>query len=146
LRDLGPGDKIVLPKDPIDGPRALILLHNYGLIAIDDTPGLNAKPANITWNPRELSFVQVDPAKIAESFEQAAAVALTYPIAEKAGLAPARDAMAMEDSRVPYAHVLVVRSADTSQAWVTKLIKAYHSEPVKNFILTRFKDSVRRPW
>ncbi|WP_261320324.1 MetQ/NlpA family ABC transporter substrate-binding protein, partial [Burkholderia dolosa] len=63
-----------------------------------------------------------------------------------AGLAPARDSIGIEDARSPYANVLTVRDADRAKPWVAQLIAAYHSDDVAHFILTRYRDSVRRPW
>ncbi|WP_261315088.1 MetQ/NlpA family ABC transporter substrate-binding protein, partial [Burkholderia dolosa] len=64
----------------------------------------------------------------------------------RAGRAPARDSIGIEDARSPYANVLTVRDADRAKPWVAQLIAAYHSDDVAHFILTRYRDSVRRPW
>ncbi|MBY4785053.1 MetQ/NlpA family ABC transporter substrate-binding protein, partial [Burkholderia dolosa] len=66
--------------------------------------------------------------------------------AARAGPAPARDSIGIEDARSPYANVLTVRDADRAKPWVAQLIAAYHSDDVAHFILTRYRDSVRRPW
>jgi len=52
----------------------------------------------------------------------------------------------MEDARSPYANVIAVRAQDKDQPWVAQLVAAYHSEPIKHYILTHYQDSVRRPW
>ncbi|MFP3758547.1 metal ABC transporter substrate-binding protein, partial [Cupriavidus sp. SIMBA_020] len=33
-----------------------------------------------------------------------------------------------------------------AQPWVRTLIAAYHSDDIAHFLLTRYADSVRRPW
>jgi ABC-type metal ion transport system, periplasmic component/surface antigen len=66
--------------------------------------------------------------------------------AARAGLYPARDSLGLEDARSPYANVLTVRDAERTQPWVAQLVAAYHSDDVAHFILTRYQDSVRRPW
>ncbi|WP_261314090.1 MetQ/NlpA family ABC transporter substrate-binding protein, partial [Burkholderia dolosa] len=63
-----------------------------------------------------------------------------------AGPARPRDSIGIEDARSPYANVLTVRDADRAKPWVAQLIAAYHSDDVAHFILTRYRDSVRRPW
>ena len=78
--------------------------------------------------------------------DNAALVALPFATASAAGLAPARDALGMEDARVPFANVLAVRARDRDAPWLTPTVRGLHSEPVKTFILARFNDSVRRPW
>ncbi|HIH2647553.1 TPA: MetQ/NlpA family ABC transporter substrate-binding protein, partial [Burkholderia cenocepacia] len=57
-----------------------------------------------------------------------------------------RDSISLEDARSPYANVLTVRDADRAKPWVAQLVAAYHSDDVARFILTRYQDSVRRPW
>jgi ABC-type metal ion transport system substrate-binding protein len=66
--------------------------------------------------------------------------------AARAGLFPARDGLGLEDARSPYASVLTVRDSDRGQPWVAQLVASYHSSDVAHFILTRYQDSVRRPW
>ena len=63
-----------------------------------------------------------------------------------AGLQPARDSLGIEDARSPWAGVLAVRRADVEAPWLRQLVAVYRSEPVKRFILERYRDSVRRPW
>ncbi len=146
LRELKPGDTIALPESHVDAARALVLLHNYGLLQLRDGAGLDARTSDITHNPRELTLVSVDSRQLERSLASVAAAAMTYPVAEAAGLEPARDSIAMEDGRSPYAHVLVTRARDTGKPWVAALIGACHSDAVRDFILTEFHDSVRRPW
>lgn len=146
LRDLAPGSAVAIPRRPEERGRALILLHNYGLINFADNAGLAAGPSDITYNPRELKFEEVAPEDYAQALKAYPIVAIPYQEAGPLGLYPARDALAMDDARSPYAQVLAVRAADREKPWVEQLVKAYHSDPVKRFILTRFQDSVRRPW
>ncbi|MNU05202.1 DL-methionine transporter substrate-binding subunit [compost metagenome] len=48
----------------------------------------------------------------------------------------------LESAKNPYVNILVVREADKSQPWVTKLVKAYHSEEIRKFLDVQFKGSV----
>lgn len=146
LRGLKPGDTVALPKTPGDCARALILLQNYGFITFPDTAGLHATPRDISTNPRKLKFITLAPAQLPGALDKAAFAAIPWAVAEQAGLQPARDAIGMEDARSPYANVIVVRAQDKDQPWVARLVAAYHSEPIKHYILTRYQDSVRRPW
>jgi D-methionine transport system substrate-binding protein len=151
LRELKRGDTVVIPADPIGSARALILLHNYGLIEfqnIEFTDGVESRASlnDITANRRSLKLVPVDSTRISQTLQTADAALLDFAAAAGLGLTPARDAIGMEDSRCPYAGVLVTRTEDKGKPWVAKLVKAYHSNTVKNFLLTQFNDSVRRPW
>lgn len=146
LRELKPGDRVALPSTPADCARALILLQNYGLITFPDAAGLHATPRDISANPRKLRFLSLAPDQLPAALPKVAFAAMPWSVAEQAGLQPARDSIGMEDARSPYADVIAVRAQDKNQPWVAGLVAAYHSEPIKHFILTRYQDSVRRPW
>ena len=146
LHDLPLGATLAIPNERVHIGHTLLLLHNYGLIGLAEQAGTNATLADIVANPKALQFTEVDQRQLLGMLDKVAAVALSYPVAQQVGLAPARDALAMDDARSPYASVLAVRAEDRTQPWVEPLVKAYHSDPIKQFILTNFQDSVRRPW
>jgi YaeC family lipoprotein len=146
FRELRPGDTVAIPRRPADAGRALILLHNYGLLQLRDDVGLAATPADVAVHRRGLKLVQIDAPRLARALDRVAAVAMTYPVAEAAGLQPARDGIGMEDGRSPWANVLVIRAEDRAKPWVAQLVDAYHSADVASFIHTEFRGSVRRPW
>ena len=66
--------------------------------------------------------------------------------AMSAGLDPKKDAIFIESAESPYANVIAVREADKDAEWVAKLVKAYHSPEVKQFIADRFGASVVTAW
>jgi len=146
LRRLADGDAIGIPRDSAAAARALILLHNHGLISLRDGAGLQATRHDVALNRRRLKLVELPPAQLAGALDRLACTVIDSPHAAQAGLLPARDSIGMEDARTPYTDILAVRRADREQPWVTALVEAYHSEEVKRFILERFQDSVRRPW
>jgi YaeC family lipoprotein len=149
LRDIGAlrrGATVALPRAPHQLARALILLQNYGLIELRDEAGTRAKLADVVRNRRELRFLALPPSRLAAALPRADLVALDFDAAAKLGLAPARDAIGIEDGRSPYANVLSVRAADGKAAWLKDFVAIYRSNEVQRFILTRFEDSVRRPW
>lgn len=146
FRDLKTGDAIALPREPADRGRALILLHNYGLIELRDGAGLRATTADVASNPRALKLVLLPEQRLARARGTLAAVALPWPVAAAAGLRPPLDAIGTEDARSPWASVLAVRGEDREKPWVTALVRGYQSAKVAEFIWTAYRDSVRRPW
>ncbi|MCB8573721.1 MetQ/NlpA family ABC transporter substrate-binding protein, partial [Bilophila wadsworthia] len=76
------------------------------------------------------------------SLDDLDAAAINGNYAESAGLSPTRDAIAIEEAKGPYANVIAVRTEDKDKPWVAKLVKAYHSPEVKQFIAGKFKESV----
>ena len=146
LRQVPVNAVVAIPADRAGQGRALLLLQNHGLIRIDSDAGLQPQVRDIVHNPRKLRFQRVASTRLAAAMGSAAAVALPYAAADAAGLAPARDALGIEDARVPWANVLAVRQADCQATWIKPAVQALHSPAVKSFILARFNDSVRRPW
>jgi D-methionine transport system substrate-binding protein len=148
LSQLGPGSRVALSSEPDAQGRALLVLYHYGLIGFDEALGPRARLADVKMNPRELTLEAVPGVALAERFARGDLVALSYPAARQLGLAPARQALAMEDGFSPFAQVLTVRRADqlAKPAWLKRLLTAYHSREVQDFIRTRFEDSVRRAW
>ena len=70
----------------------------------------------------------------------AAAINTNYALA--AGLQPTHDAIALEDIRSPYANIIVVRTQDKDKPWVKKLLAAYQSEDVRQFMKSQFKGAM----
>jgi YaeC family lipoprotein len=146
LNALENGTTVAIPRNHLDAARALILLHNYGLIQFRDNRGLKVTVRDIIKNPRKLRFVELPADQLINSIDKVSVAAINFSEASKAGLYPARDAIGMEDSRSPFAGVLAIRATDRQKPWVARLISAYHSDEIKRFILINYQDSVRRPW
>lgn len=146
LRSLSDGDAIGIPREPAAAARALILLHNHGLLTLRYGVGLHATPQDVVTNRLRLKLVALPQAQLTGAIDRLACAVIDSPHAAQAGWLPARDSIGMEDARTPYTDILAVRRADRVQPWVATLVESYHSEEVKRFILERFQDSVRRPW
>ena len=142
LAELKEGARIGLPNDPTNGGRALLVLQHAGLITLRPGAGLKATPIDVTKNPKRLKFVELDAAQLPRSLADLDAAAINTNYALPAGLNPEKDALFQEAAKGPYANLLAVRTADLNKPWVAKLIKAYHSEPVRTFIAREFKGSV----
>ena len=142
LAELKSGARFGLPNDPTNGGRVLLLLQAQGLIKIKESAGLKATPLDVIENPKKLKFVELDAAQLARSLDDLDAAAINTNFAISAGLSPKTDSIALESAKNPYVNILVVREADKNQPWVGKLVKAYHSEEIRQFIDTQFKGSV----
>ncbi|MFM0642961.1 MetQ/NlpA family lipoprotein [Paraburkholderia bryophila] len=146
LGQLQRGATIAIPDDADGTSRALILLQNFTLLTFRDSAGLHARLSDITSNRLNLKIRRVPRAHLFDTLNSVAFAVIDSDDAARAGLYPARDGLGIEDARSPYANVLTVRDADRAQPWVSQLVAAYHSTDVAHFILTRYQDSVRRPW
>ena len=146
LAELPNGAKIAVPNDPTNGGRALLLLQKQGLIKLRADAGLKATPLDIVENPKKLKIVELDAAQIPRSLGDVDAAAINTNFAMEAGLKPKQDAIAIEDPKGPYVNIIAIREADRNKPWVAKLIAAYHSPEVKQYIESRFGGAVIASW
>lgn len=146
LTQLQRGATIAIPADAAGAARALVLLQNFTLLTFNDRAGLHATPADITSNRLGLKIRQLPRERLYGALDKVAFAVIDSSDAIRAGLYPARDSLGIEDARSPWQGVLAVRASDRAQPWVARLLAAYHSDAVAHFILTRYQDSVRRPW
>ncbi|MGS0741572.1 MetQ/NlpA family ABC transporter substrate-binding protein [Glaciimonas sp. GG7] len=144
--DLKAGARIGVPNDPTNGGRGLLLLQAQGLLKLKPGVGLQATPLDIAENPKKLKIVEIDAAQLPRSLDDLDAAAINGNYAEKAGLSPTKDAIAIEAARGPYANIIAVRTEDKDKPWVAKLLKAYHSAEVKQFVTDHYKNSVITSW
>ncbi|MPW19118.1 MetQ/NlpA family lipoprotein [Paraburkholderia sp. CNPSo 3157] len=146
LAELPAGAKIAVPNDPTNGGRALLLLQKQGLIKLRADAGLKATPLDIAENPKKLKIVELDAAQIPRSLGDVDAAAINTNFAMEAGLKPKQDAIAIEDPKGPYVNIVAIRESDRNKPWVAKLIAAYHSPEVKQFIDSKFGGAVIASW
>jgi D-methionine transport system substrate-binding protein len=145
LDQLKDGALVAIPNDPTNGARGLLLLQSKGLITLSASSGLKATPIDIVGNPKHLKFIELDAAQLPRSLDDTDASAVNTNFALEAGLNP-KDAIAQESPNSPYANVIVVRAKDKDRPEFAKLVAAYHSQAVKDFIATKFKGSVVAAW
>jgi len=141
LADLPKGAKVGIQNDPSNSGRALQLLQKYGVLRLKPGAGIGATVADVIENPKNLQIVQVEAAQLPRSLDDLDAAAINTNYAVQTGLVPTRDAIAIEDSKNPYANLLAVRSADKSRPWVPKLVKAFQSPEVKKLVESSFSGS-----
>ena len=145
LKDLPQGAKVGIQNDPSNGNRALLLLQKNGIIKLKagvGKDGVNATPLDVVENPKGIKLIELDSAQLPRSLDDLAAASINTDYAVKAGLSPTKDAIAIEDLKGPYANLIAVRTQDRNAPWVKKLVAAYESPDVKNFIDTQFKGSI----
>jgi D-methionine transport system substrate-binding protein len=145
LNDLPQGAKVAVPNDPSNENRALLLLQNKGLIKLRAGAGANgnnATPLDVAENPKKVKIVELDAAQLPRALGDVDAAVINTNYALAAGLQPTKDAIALEDIHSPYANLIAVRVQDKDKPWVKKLVAAYQSEDVRQFIKNEFKGSM----
>ena len=146
LEELPDGATIAVPNDATNEARALQLLAAQGLIEIDPEAGLNATPNDITSNPKNLEFTELDAAMIPNTIEEFDLNVINSNDALQAGLNPAEDALASEDAASDaaqtYANIVAVKAGHENDPAIVALVDALHSEEIQEFINTTYAGSV----
>ncbi len=140
------GATIAIPNDPTNEGRALLLLQAQGLIEVDEAAGLEATPNDITSNPKNIQFMELESAMLANTVEEVDLSVINSNFAMAAGFDPVADSLASEDAiaedSATYANVIVVKEGNEDNAAVQALIKALQSDKVRDFINETYKGAV----
>jgi D-methionine transport system substrate-binding protein len=146
IDELQPGANVGIQNDPTNGARALLLLQEKGLIKLKDGVGLKATVLDVADNPKKLKLVELDAAQLPRSLDDLALAAVNTNYAVPAGLNPNKDALIRESPNSPYMNIIAVQSSRKAEPWVAKLVAAYRSPEVKDFIEKEFKGVVVTDW
>jgi len=142
LKDLPKGAKIAIPNDPTNGGRALLLLQKQGLITLKDSSNILSTVQDITSNPNDYQFVELEAAQVPRSLDDVALAAINTNFALNAGLNPGKDALAIESKDSPYVNIVTVLKGNESDPKIKKLMEALHSPEIKKFIEEKYKGAV----
>ena len=142
LDEIKDGSTVVIPNDATNGGRALLLLDKAGLITLKDKTNILSTPKDITANPKNLKFRELEAATIPRVLTQVDLALINTNYALEAKLNPEKDALVIEGSDSPYVNILVARPDDKDSADMQKLVAALHSPEVKAFILEKYKGAI----
>ena len=142
LKDLPKGAKIAIPNDPTNGGRALLLLQKEGLITLKDSSNILSTIQDITSNPNDYQFVELEAAQIPRSLDDVALAAINTNYALNAGLNPGKDALAIEAKDSPYVNIVTVLKGNESDPRIKKLMEALHTPEIKKFIEDKYQGAI----
>nr|WP_145548725.1 MetQ/NlpA family ABC transporter substrate-binding protein [Variovorax boronicumulans] len=144
LDALPEGASVGIQNDPSNGNRALLLLQSAGLVTLkpEAVKHNNATPLDVVANPKKLKLVPLDAAQLPRSLDDLVIASINNDYAEKAGLSLARDAVIKESPQSPYANLIAVRRADQDKPWAKRMVAAYQSPEVRQFIETKFNGAL----
>ena len=142
LDEIKDGSTVVIPNDATNGGRALLLLDKAGLITLKDKTNILSTPKDITANPKNLKFRELEAATIPRVLTQVDLALINTNYALEAKLNPEKDALVIEGSDSPYVNILVARPDDKDSEDMKKLVAALHTPEVKAFILEKYKGAI----
>ena len=142
IKDLPDKATIAIPSDPSNGGRALILLHNNGIIKLNDPTNLYVTEFDIVENPKKLKFKPIEAAQLPRVLPDVEAAVINGNYALEAGFSPVEDSLLLEGAESPYANIIAVKSGDESKEDIQKLLKALQSKKVSDYIGANYKGGV----
>ena len=142
LDEIKDASTVVIPNDATNGGRALLLLDKAGLIKLKDSTNILSTVKDITSNPKNLKFRELEAATIPRVLTQVDLALINTNYALEAKLNPEKDALVIEGSDSPYVNILVARPDDKDSADMQKLVDALHTPEVKAFILEKYKGAI----
>ena len=121
---------------------ALILLSKAGLITLKDNNDIAATVNDITANPKNLKFQELEAAQVPRSIDDVDLAVINSNFAMQVPLNPVKDSLYIEDATSPYVNIVAVRQGDEERPEIKALIKALQSEKVKKFIEEKYQGAV----
>lgn len=134
ISELPNGAAIAIPNDPTNGGRALLLLQANGLITLRDGAGLRATVRDITGNPKNFRFRELEAALLPRALDDVDAATINGNFALQAGFNPVRDSLIIEGADSPYVNIVAVRRGSEHDSKILALRDALLSPKVRDFI------------
>lgn len=150
VSELKEGDKIAIPSDATNGGRALKVLEAAGVIKVDPKAGYTPVLSDITDNPLNLEFIEVEAANTPSLLLDVAAAIINGGHAVDNGLFPEEDAIYLETvqegSDNPYINIVVARTADKDNGIYKRVVEEYRTEAVAKVIEEVYKGAYIPTW
>lgn len=140
------GATIAVPNDPSNEGRTLILLHNKGLITLEDPNNLEASVLDIKENPHNFDFKEIEAAQLPRMLDEVDLAFINSGFAVDAGLSPTDDAIFSEGTDSPYMNIIVAREGDQEKTEIKQFVEAYQSDAVKAAAEKAFKGAAVAGW
>jgi len=142
LDELPENAEIVIPNDPSNHSRALLLLDHAGLIKVKNPENPLTHLHDIIENPKNVRFREMDAALMIRVLDQVDLALINSNYVLSAGMNPARDALVMEGEDSPYVNILVARPDNQDDELIQALAGALTSAEVRAFIEQRYTGAV----
>lgn len=150
LDELKNGDSIAIPSDATNGGRALKLLESANVIKINPDAGYTPELSDITDNPLNIKFIEVEAAGTASLLPDVAAAVINGGHAVDHGLNPTTDSIFLEkvdkNSDNPYINIIVARTADKDNELYKKVVDYFRSDEVAKIVEDTYKGAYIPTW
>lgn len=114
------------------------MLQSAGLITLKASAGITATPLDITSNPNNLKFTEVEAASVPRILPDVDAAVINGNYAIPAGLNASKDGLFVEGADSPYVNVIAVKTGHENDEAIKALVNAVKSAKVKEWIQKRY--------
>ncbi len=148
LEELQPESTILIPNDPTNGGRSLLLLEKVGLLKLKEGVGLLPKVIDIADNPKNLKILELEAPQLPRALDDnnVTIAIINNTFSSAAGLVPGRDALFIEDKESPYVNLIVSRADNKDEEKVKKFVSAFQSAEVEQAAIDVFKGGAIKGW
>lgn len=146
LDDIEDGDTIAIPNDTTNEARALLLLQDNGLLTLKDDAVLTATVNDITENPKNIKFEELEAAQVARVKDEVAFVVLNGNYALEAGYSVSKDSIAYEsadsEAAKTYVNIIAVAEGHENDEGIKALVEVLTSDDVRSYIESTYDGAV----
>ena len=148
ISELKDGNTVIIPNDPTNSGRSLLLLQTAGLLKLKDGVGLLPTVNDIVSNPKNIKILEMEAPQLPRALDdQNVTIAIiNATFATPIGLIPSRDGLFMESKQSPYVNCVVTRTENKDEEKIKKFVKAYESDEVAQAALVEFKGGAIKGW
>lgn len=141
LNELGDNLEILIPNDPTNRGRALLLLQNAGLLKLKDSKKLDSDVSDIAETTKKLNITPLNSEQIGPRLDEVDLAIINTNNALASGIKGDK-AVFVEGKESPYANIVTVLKGNENDPRIKKLMKVLQSEKVRKFINDKYNGEV----
>lgn len=145
IDELPENAKVAVPNNVTNEARALLLLEQEGVLTLKEDAGINATPLDIAENPKNISFIEVDPSQLVNTLQDVDIAVINGNYAIEGGLSVS-DALAVESDQgiaaQTYANIVVTKKENANNPALLRLVEVLQSEEIANYINENYGGAV----
>lgn len=148
ISELKPEDTIVIPNDPSNLGRALLLMQEVGLIKLKNNVGFLPKLQDITENKLNLKILELEAPQLPRTLDDAKVTVaiINNTFAASHNLIATKDGIFVENGKSAYVNIIVSREDNKTDEKVQTFVKAYQSDEVAAVADSVFKGGAIKGW
>ena len=137
--------RLAIPSDGTNLSRGIKLLETAGFIEVNPAAGYTPEMKDITKLVYNVEVVPQTANTLPQTLNDYAGATINGTYAIPSGFVPSRDGLIIEKQSSsgdnPYVNVIVARTKDKDNALYAKIVKAYQSQTVAEYIFSKYKES-----